>query len=146
MSTTTYCAFGVGELLVGLPLADVSEVVSFDWVTPVPGAASGVLGIVNLRGRILTAVDLRSVLGQEPADPDTPGLHVIVHVDSEDVSMRVDEQRDVRMVDSEDAVGCPLSLDARVRSVASGLTAVDDGLLLLLDAHRALSSLSRKES
>ena len=148
MSDTTYCAFGVGELLVGLPLEDVSEVVSFDWVTPVPGAAAGILGIVNLRGRILTAIDLRAVLGLEPAAADSPGLHVIVRAagEDDDVSIRVDEQRDVRSVDPQRAVACPSSLDAAVRAVALGLTPVEDGLLVLLDARRALSALSRKEN
>ncbi|HLL08783.1 MAG TPA: chemotaxis protein CheW, partial [Nocardioidaceae bacterium] len=50
------CTFIVGDLLLGLPVEEVSEVVRAEVLTPVPLAPSGVLGLLNLRGRIVTAV------------------------------------------------------------------------------------------
>jgi len=73
-----YCSFIVGELLVGIEVDRVREILTDQEVTPVPLAPTSVLGLLNLRGELMTVVDARRRLGLHERDGDQPAAHVIV--------------------------------------------------------------------
>lgn len=148
MSTTTLaetrvCTFVVGDLLLGLPLEAVSEVVPAQTLTPVPLADPSVVGLFNLRGRIVTAVDARTRLGL-PAHPDRrPGVHIIVTSMVNglgETSLVVDRSSDVLTLSAEDREAVPETVPAEIRRLVTAAYQRPRGLLLLLDLTLALSS------
>lgn len=134
-----YCTFRVGELLVGVDVDCVQEVLYDPEVTPVPLAHASVVGLVNLRGQIVAAVDARRRLGLAERDPEAGSAHVIVRSRSEAVSLVVDADDEVVDVDMDAVDDVPESMSTSVRELVTGIHQLDVGLLLLLDAERALS-------
>lgn len=137
------CTFVVGDLLLGLPLEAVSEVVPAQTLTPVPLADPSVVGLFNLRGRIVTAVDARTRLGL-PAHPDRrPGVHIIVTSTVNglgETSLVVDRSSDVLTLSDEDREAVPETVPAEIRRLVTAAYQRPRGLLLLLDLTLALSS------
>lgn len=144
LAETRVCTFVVGDLLLGLPLEAVSEVVPAQTLTPVPLADPSVVGLFNLRGRIVTAVDARTRLGL-PAHPDRrPGVHIIVtsivNGLGEKTSLVVDRSSDVLTLSAEDREAVPETVPAEIRRLVTAAYQRPRGLLLLLDLTLALSS------
>jgi len=83
--------FHVGKYLFGVDVSLVQEVVRLQLMTPVPLASPEIAGLINLRGEVLTAIDLRARLGLPPADSARGPVNVVVRVDDEPVSLLVDE-------------------------------------------------------
>lgn len=140
------CTFRVAGQLMGLPALRIQEVLRSRAKTPVPLAPRAVLGLVNLRGQIVTAVDLRQRLGFPPVDPPAPGVPdedapggVAVVVDTDDglVSLMVDDFGDVSEVDADDILPPPATLTGPARRLARGVLPIDGQLVLVLDVDRA---------
>lgn len=132
-TVTEYCTFEVGPLLLGIDVTYVQEVLRAQEITPVPLAHPAVRGLINLRGQIVTAVDLRRRLGLEPSDE--PPLNVVVHVGDRNVSLLVDAIGDV--VATEVAADPPpRTASAVVLDACTGVLQLADRLLLVLDAAR----------
>jgi purine-binding chemotaxis protein CheW len=135
------CTFVVSDLLLGLPLTDVSEIVLGADVSPVPLAPEGVVGLFNLRGRIVTVVDARARLGLPPLDPDQgPGHHVIVTVQGDLASLVVDRTSDVVTVAERTAEAVPETVPSHIRRLVTASYQRPEGLLLLLDPTRVLTT------
>ena len=96
-----YCTFGVGGLLLGIDVERVQEVLRDQEITPVPLADPSVLGLLNLRGQIVTAIDARHRLGLAERTPGQSVAHVIVRCADEAVSLAVDVEDEVVAVDDE---------------------------------------------
>jgi purine-binding chemotaxis protein CheW len=133
------CTFLVGNLLLGLSVDDVSEVVQGGQVTGVPLAPPAVLGLLNLRGRIVPAVDVRVRFGMPPRPAEASAAHVVVHVAGEQVSLVVDGASDVVTVRAADREDVPETVDEGIRRLMTGSYQRADGLLLVLDPALALS-------
>lgn len=137
---TQVCTFVVGDLLLGLPLMEVAEVVPAQALTPVPLADPSVAGLFNLRGLIVTAVDARIRLGL-PARPDMEsGVHIIVTQHGERTSLVVDRPSDVLTLRAEDREAVPETLPEDIRRLTTAAYQRPHGLLLLLDLTLALST------
>lgn len=134
-----YCTFRVGELLIGVDVERVQEVLYDPELTPVPLAHPGVVGLLNLRGQIVAALDARRRLGLPERSPGASATHVIVRCQSEAVSLVVDADDEVVDVDVEAVDDVPESLSAHISELFTGIHQLDTGLVLLLDADRALS-------
>jgi purine-binding chemotaxis protein CheW len=129
----------VSELLVGVDVQCVQEVLHDAEVTPIPLADESVLGLLNLRGQILTAIDARRRLGLSERGPEAGSAHVIVRCQSETVSLVVDSEDEVVHVDIQDAEDVPETLSGTIRDLLTSIHQLDEGLLLVLDAERTLS-------
>ena len=138
-SESHLCTFVVGDLLLGLPVEEVSEVVRAEVLTPVPLAPPGVLGLLNLRGRIVTAVDARVRFGLAPRETGQPTAHVVVRVLDEQVSLVVDRTSDVVRVTSDQREQVPETVDADIRRLLTGAYQRAGALLLVLDPALAVS-------
>ena len=117
----------------------VQEVIRYQELTEVPLSAAAVTGLINLRGRIVTALDLRRRL-QLPRRPDGRlPMNVVLHSDDGAVSLLVDEIGDVVEVD-DDAVGRPPdTVQGIARELVHSVCECQGQLLLVLDADRALA-------
>src|SRR3712207_1101882 len=131
--------FHVGKYLFGVDVALVQEIVRLQTITPVPLSAPEIAGLINLRGEVLTAVDLRVRLGLDPADADRDPVNVVVRVDEEPVSLLVDEIGGVQEVSQVPFEATPTTVDARVRPLLVGAYTLPDRLLLALDARKVLA-------
>lgn len=131
----------VGALHVGLDATCVQGIQVVGRVVPVPLAPRSVAGIVNVRGEILTAIDLRRVLeiGGETA---TEGIVNVVVVDSDDgpVSFLVDQVGEVMEVSENGFEPAPETLPGSVRRVIRGAYKLAGGLLLVLDVDQTIQS------
>lgn len=137
-----YCTFWVDGLFFGVAVAGVQEVLRYQQLTVVPSAPEAIQGLINLRGQIVTAVDLRCRLGL-PARAETAlPMNVIVRSRGEVVSLLVDDIGDVITATNEDGTvlelePTPANVPSVVQDVVSGVLALPDAILLVLDADRA---------
>ena len=132
--------FHVGKYLFGVDVSLVQEVVRLQLMTPVPLASPEIAGLINLRGEVLTAIDLRARLGLPPAETTREPVNVVVRVDDEPVSLLVDEIGDVIEVEEAAFERPPDTLAGEARGLIRGAYKLKGRLLLVLDAARTLDS------
>lgn len=130
--------FHVGRYLIGVPVELVQEVVRVNQITPVPLAPRSIAGLVNLRGEVLTAIDLRTRLGLAPATREREPVNVVLRPGDEPVGLLVDEIAGVMEVSQVPFEQTPGTVHERVRDLISGAYALPDRLLLALNAERVL--------
>jgi purine-binding chemotaxis protein CheW len=135
---TQLSTFYVGKYLFGVDVALVQEVVRLQSITPVPLAQPEIAGLINLRGEVLTAIDLRTRLGLPPAETEREPVNVVVRVGDEPVSLLVDEIGGVLEVSQVPFEATPSTVDERVRDLLLGAFTLPDKLLLALNAKKVL--------
>jgi purine-binding chemotaxis protein CheW len=137
-----YCTFWVDGLFFGVDVAGVQEVLRYQPLTAVPSAPEAIQGLINLRGQIVTAVDLRFRLGLPPRPAEALPMNVIVRSRGEVVSLLVDDIGDVITALDQDGAELalepvPANVPSIVQDVVSRVLALPDAVLLVLDADRA---------
>ena len=137
--STQLSTFHVGRYLFGIDVELVQEIVRMQTITPVPLSAPEIAGLVNLRGEVLTAVDLRARLGLPPAGESHDPVNVVVRLDDEPVSLLVDEIGAVIEVSAVPFETTPSTVDAAVRDLLVGAYTLPDRLLLALNARKILA-------
>jgi purine-binding chemotaxis protein CheW len=133
---TQYCTFWVAQLFLGIDVHAVQEVMRPLEMTPVPLSSTSVVGLINLRGQIVTAVDMRSRLGLPPRAADQELMNVVMRTDDGAVSLVVDEIGDVIEVTDESFERVPDTLQGEARALIKGVYKLNDQLLLILDGGR----------
>jgi len=132
------CTFFVENLLFGIDVTRVQEVIRAQAMTPVPLAPAMIQGLINLRGQIVTAIDLRCILQLPQRSDEEPRMNIIVRNDEGAVSFLVDEIGDVVEVDDVSFELPPETLSASSKALIAGVYKLDKELLLLLDTELAL--------
>lgn len=135
------CTFVVGDLLLALPVEDVREVIRGEHLTPVALAPAGVVGLLNLRGQIVPAVEARLRLGLAPREADAAPAYVIVDHAGEQNSLVVDREGEVISVTVAEQYPIPETVPADIRRLLTSayrhvgtlLLVLDSGLVLTLD-------------
>ena len=127
------CTFHVHDLLLAVDVAEVQEVLQTQFVTRIPLADNSVAGLVNLRGQIVTAVDLRVCLGRPRLQEGGKTLSLIVRTDLEPISFLVDRMDDVIDVEESDISLPPETIALEAKPLITGGYQLDDGILLMLD-------------
>jgi purine-binding chemotaxis protein CheW len=134
-----FCTFVIQGILFGVEVEKVQEVIRHQGMTPVPLAPDVVAGLINLRGQIVTAIDLRRRLGvRDRADGDLP-MNVVVRTSDGAVSLLVDEIGDVVEVQEQDFEQSPDTLDSTSRELVRGVYKLKNELLLVLDTQRSVN-------
>lgn len=133
------CTFRVGELLLGIDVLSVQEVLYHSEITEVPHSPSAVTGLINLRGAIATTIDLHVRFGTERPERRNGPVHVVVRYDGEPVSLLVDEIGDVMTVEGEIYEPPPETVSPQTRALISGAYKLDDELLLTLDVEQVIA-------
>ena len=134
---TQFCTFRVDALYLGVPVGYVQEVLRSLSMTEVPLAPPAVRGLINLRGQIVTAIDLRGRLGLSSRANDADAMHVVMRTDDGAVSYMVDEIDDVIELDPSTFERVPETLSPEARALTKGVFKLHDRLLLVLDPARA---------
>lgn len=135
-----YCTFVLDDHLFGVPVSSVQEVLRAQAVTPVPLSAPEVSGLINLRGQIVTSVELRQRLGLPPRGAEDPSVNIVVTTsDGGRVSLVVDEIGDVLEPSPEDFETPPDTVPATIRPLVDGVCKLDHRLMLVLDTELAVT-------
>jgi purine-binding chemotaxis protein CheW len=137
MEMRQFATFTIDALLFGVEVHKVQEVIRYQEMTAVPLAGRGAAGLINLRGEVVTAVDLRTRLGLPPRAADVLPMNVVVRVDDEPVSLLVDAIGDVANVSSEQFEQPPETMTGPGASLVTGAYKLENALLLVLDVGRA---------
>ena len=134
--TRQFCTFLLGEFYMGVDVRKVQEVLRYQQMTRVPLAPGVVRGLINLRGQIVMAIDLRRRLQLPDRTDDRLPRNVIVRTDEGAVSFLVDELSDVMELDDSTLEPPPDTLDGLARDLIVGVHMLDDRMLLVLDTDR----------
>ena len=133
-----FCTFLLDDQIFGIDVLQVQEVIRYQEMTRVPLASRMVRGLINLRGQIVTAIDLRERLGLPPLPAGRLPMNVVVGSDDDVVSLLVDEIGDVIEVEESTFESVPETLSHAARELLRGVHKLDGQLLLVLDTERAL--------
>jgi purine-binding chemotaxis protein CheW len=147
-STQQFCTFLLDDHVFGTPVPKVQEVIQHQEMTRVPLAPEVISGLINLRGQIVSAIDLRRRLGLEDRPAGQLPMNVVVRTNDGAVSLLVDEIGDVIEVEEETLENPPETLQGFAREVVSGVYKLSGRLLLALDIDKIvdLSDLNKPKS
>lgn len=138
-SPLQFCTFSLDNLLFGIEVGQVQEVIRSLELTSVPLANEVVQGLINLRGQIVTALDLRLRLELPSRPEDRQPMNIVVRVGGGVLSLLVDEIGDVVDVDEASFEAAPETLEGVARELITGAYKLEDRLLLVLDTERAVA-------
>jgi len=130
--------FLVGDLLFGVDVLCVQEVLRFQHMTPVPRAPQAIEGLINLRGQIVTALDMRRRLNLPPRKENETPMNVVIRRTDGAVSLLVDEIGDVLHAEAENYEEPQNNLAPETRKIVKSIYKLKDRLLLVLDEERAV--------
>lgn len=141
-----FATFFVDGLFFGIEVLEVQEVLRYQEMTLVPLAPEVVEGLINLRGQIVTAVDMRRRLGLEPRpDTQTP-MNTVVRTAGGAVSLLVDEIGDVVEVDAGTFEPTPDNVEPAARELIKGVYKLKERLLLVLDTEKTVNVAAERRS
>jgi len=135
-----FCTFFLEGHFFGMPVQQVQEVIRYQEMTQVPLVPRVVRGLINLRGQIVTAVDLRRRLGMSDRAADVLPMNVVVRTDDGPVALLVDDIGDVIEVSQDSYENTPQTMPAQQKELVQGVYKLDQRLLLVLNTERALQT------
>ncbi|MBU6234557.1 MAG: chemotaxis protein CheW [Alphaproteobacteria bacterium] len=136
--TTEFLTIVVNGQMFGIPVLQVQDVLRQQSVTRVPLAPPEVAGALNLRGRIVTAINVRCRLGLPDMDEGTKTMSVVVEHEHELYSLIIDKVGDVLSMKNEDFESVPPTLDPAWRDIANGIFRLENQLMVVVDVARLL--------
>jgi purine-binding chemotaxis protein CheW len=137
-NTTDYVTMVIGGQLFGLPISRVQDVFTPDRVTRVPLSDPEIAGLLNLRGRIVTAIDMRQRLRLGAPESDRPRMAVGIECKGESYGLLIDSIGEVLRLSSNSREDNPVNLDARLARISAGVHRLDGNILVVLDVDRVL--------
>jgi purine-binding chemotaxis protein CheW len=137
--TEAFVTFTVAGQLFGVPVIRVQDILTPDVIAPVPGGPKKVRGLINLRGRIVTVIDMRTHLSLPKAAAGESGMCVTVESRGDFYTLYVDSVGDVITLPKSLREGNPATLDAVWRDVADAVYRTDQGLMVALHVDRLLA-------
>jgi purine-binding chemotaxis protein CheW len=137
-ASTEYVTAMIGGQLFGLPIARVQDVFVPDRMTQVPLSSPDIAGILNLRGRIVTVIDMRCRLGVPQQKSEQPPMAVGIECRGESYGLLIDDIGEVMTLPDSMRENNPVNLDARLAQVSSGVIRLDSQLMVVLDIDRVL--------
>lgn len=140
-----YCTFRIAGQLYGVPVDDVQEVLLGQPLTRVPLAPVAVVGLINLRGQIVNAIDMRRVLDLDACADPGEQMNVVLRGDGTPVSLLVDDISDI-IAPAKPVEDTPDTLRLQLRNFVSGVIQLEQALLLVLDITRILDDASCMQS
>lgn len=135
-----FVIFELGGERYGLPVGGVSSIIRYEDATPVPRAADSVLGVINLRGRVIPVIDLGARFSGDPFRPGPTSRIVVAEAESGPVGIAVDSASEVVTFSSEEIRPVPEGvLDQRTARAFTGVVERSEGkLVILLDLNHAV--------
>ena len=134
-----FSTFYLDGLYFGVEVEQVQEVLRYHELTSVPLAPFTVSGLINLRGKVVAAMDLRRRLNMKDREKDKLPMNVVVRTNNGVVSLLVDKIGDVLNVKGDAFETPPDNIDETTRELIKGIYKLKDQLLLILDTQEATS-------
>ena len=138
-NTKQFCTFFVNGMFFGVEVLKVQEVIRYQGMTRVPLAPPMIQGLINLRGQIVTAIDLRRRLELAAREGDQLPMNVVVRTDDGAVSLLVDEIGDVVEIQDDIYERPPETLKGVARELVQGVYKLKEQLLLILDTEKTVN-------
>jgi len=135
-----YLTVRLSGQLFGLPILQVQDVLGEQKVTPIPLAPPSIAGSLNLRGRIVTAIDVRKCLRLEDPPESARQMSVVIEQKGELFSLIFDEIGDVLSLDHEDYESNPATLDTHWRDISTGIYRLKEELLIVMDVIKLIEA------
>ena len=136
--TEEFVTFTIAEQLFGISVLKVQDVLSSYQITRIPLAPPEIMGSLNLRGRVVTAIDMRARLGLPTRPDDGSSMSIVAEHEHELYSLVVDSVGEVLALSTATFERNPPTLDPKFRTVSDGIFRLDDQLLVVLDVNRLL--------
>ena len=137
---TEFVTVMIGEHLFGLPIARVQDVFMPDRLTRVPLAPPEIAGVLNLRGRIVTTIDMRRRLGMPPREDNKPSMAVGIELKGESYGLLIDTVGEVMKLGDDTREPNPVNLDTRLARVSGGVHRLEGQLMVILDVDHVLNT------
>ncbi len=134
-----YATFHLNKLFLGVEVLKVQEVIRHQEMTPVPLAPAMIRGLINLRGQIVTAIDLRRRFDFPPLPEGQRSMNVVIRSDDGAVSLLVDEIGDVVEIHNDVCERLPDTASGIARELVTHVYKLENRLLLILDTERTIS-------
>jgi purine-binding chemotaxis protein CheW len=144
--TQQFCTFFLENQFYGVPVQQVQEVIRYQEMTRVPLVPAVIRGLINLRGQIVMAIDLRRRLSMSDRPDSQLPMNVVVRTEDGAVSFLVDEIGDVLEADEENFEHPPETLQGHAREMVRGVYKLEGKLMHVLNTERACEPLDRAES
>ena len=138
MALQQFCTFYLDRLFFGVNVLNVQEVIRNQEMTRIPLAPDVLRGLINLRGQIVTALDLRERLCLPPKEANDDFMNVIINSSDAAVSLLVDEVGEVIEVDESDFEPPPHHLDNELKALVDGVYKLDQQLMLVLNTDKTV--------
>lgn len=135
-----WVTFQLAQETYGINVMQVREVLRYSDIAPVPGAPEYVLGIINLRGNVVTVIDTRARFGLGPGDITDNTRIVIIEADDQVVGIQVDSVAEVVYLNSSEIDTAPNVGNEESAKFIQGVSHRDDKLLILVDLEKLLSN------
>ena len=136
--TTQYVTVVIGGQLFGLPIHKVHDVFVPESMTRVPLSRPEIAGVLNLRGRIVTAINMRRRLGIPPRTGNHGIMAVGIEYRGESYGLIIDEVGEVLNLDASGREANPANLDPRWAEISGGVHRLSGQLMVILDVERVL--------
>jgi purine-binding chemotaxis protein CheW len=143
---TDYVTFTTAGQLFGLPIEHVQDVFTPANITRVPLAGDAIAGVLNLRGRIVTVIDLANRLQLDVSRDATAQMVIGIERGPESFGILVNRVGEVLSLADGDREPAPINLDRTLNSIATGVFRLDEKILVALDADRMLDFASSRSS
>lgn len=134
-----YATFHVGDVLLGIPIREVQEINRNLDLTVVPHAPAAVRGVMNLRGEVVTVIDLRVVFGLSPGEVTRSARNIVLTSGEERISLLVDRIADVVTARKDKIESPPGNLSGIEDRFFSGVYRLENELLLIVDVEEVLA-------
>ena len=131
-----WVTFRLGEENYGIKVMQVQEVLRIPEIAPVPGAAVDIIGIINLRGNVVTVVDMRNRFGLMPKVPDDDSRIVIIESDGQVIGILVDSVAEVVDLKETEVEATPNVGNDEKAKYIQGVSSKKGGLLILVDLNK----------
>jgi purine-binding chemotaxis protein CheW len=141
-----FCTFFLNDQFLGVPVEQVQEVICFQEMTRVPLVPPVIRGLINLRGQIVMAIDLRRRFAMDERPESQLPMNVVVRTGDGAVSFLVDEIGDVLEVEEEGYESVPDTLRGPARELVRGVYKLREHLMLVLDTERAVDNAASEDS
>lgn len=135
---TEFVTAWIADQLFGIPITRVHDVFEAERITRVPLAPSEISGVLNLRGRVVTALDMRKRLGMPPREDAGKQMAIGIDHDSEAYGLLVDSMGEVLKLSSAAFDAVPVNLQKDWAAICSGIYRLEDRLMVVLDVDKIL--------
>lgn len=139
---TQYVTVYIADQLFGLPISRVHDVFTPDAMTPVPLSGAEIAGVLNLRGRIVTAIDMRQKLALPAPDEGVNRMAVGIDYKGESYGLIIDRVGEVLNLPMAEREANPVNLDPRWAAISAGVHRLEGTLMVILDVDNVLQSLT----